>query len=328
MEKFSGGDVKIGVEISANFWMASHHENDDSVVIPTENAPKTRIVGIKPPSSRLRNRNSAGSYIYVHSDSSDVDGTSPASNAVSSVSGGTMRGKTTPSTYQSSILNTLVKLTKLWDEESRNGESANLASQVTSTSAQSDNRFHVRPSPSIAGSGDGGSVQTMDTAMNSVYPGVTTTLMIRNIPLRFTPVTFREMIDEEGFSGRYDYLYMPMDFRSHRSLGYCFINFYDPESACEFTVKFSNRMFPSTNSDKVLAVSAATRQGLLANVSSFKQSTLKQVPRMEFRPVVGILGQLFPLDERVFAWLTAGQDKTSSEVQSPPPGLSALYGFS
>jgi hypothetical protein len=131
--------------------------------------------------------------------------------------------------------------------------------------------------------------------------------MIRNIPLRFTPVSFREVIDAEGFSGKYDYCYMPMDFRSHRSLGYCFINFYSPDAASDFICLFAKRRFTTTNSDKVLAVSAGARQGLLPNVASFKLSTLRQMPKTEFRPVVAIMGQLFPLDEEVYTLLLSGR---------------------
>jgi hypothetical protein len=83
-------------------------------------------------------------------------------------------------------------------------------------------------------------------------------------------------------------------------------------------------MFPYTNSDKVLAISAAARQGLMANVASFKQSTLKQMPKSEFKPLVGILGQLVPLDERVYAWLQSGSDDNPPVVQ----GLSSLLDLS
>jgi hypothetical protein len=147
---------------------------------------------------------------------------------------------------------------------------------------------------------------TMEESNHLIIPGVTTTLMIRHIPIKFTPDTLREYIDHEGFKGKYDYCYMPMDFRSHRSLGYCFINFYDSAFASEFLRVFGKKKLSSTNSEKVLSISAAARQGLLPNVASFKLSTLKQMPRVEFRPVVAILGQLVPLDEDTYNWLLTG----------------------
>ena len=159
------------------------------------------------------------------------------------------------------------------------------------------------------------SVRTKESgSVHEIVPGVTTTVMVRNIPLRFTPVSLRELIEVEGFSGRYDYFYMPMDFRSHRSLGYCFINFYEAHAAAEFVEKFDNFKFASTNSEKVLSISAGVRQGILANVASFKLSTLKQMPRIEFRPVVAILGQLFPLDEEVYKWLLTGTSQNTNKA--------------
>ena len=106
--------------------------------------------------------------------------------------------------------------------------------------------------------------------------------------------------------GSYDFFYLPIDFKNHCNVGYCFINFYDAESAYDFSVQFENRRFNLTNSEKVLSVSAAARQGLLQNVASFKLSTLKQIPRPEFRPVVAIMGQMFALDEEVYTWLLTG----------------------
>ena len=323
--------MKIGVEISVNFWMASSNGKVDGLTMHPEHKSKLLSVVNRPYATGVKFRKSDGSYIYVDSESSDNDETSSISNVHSSASAfsGVSTGENAvPSVYQSSILNTLVKLTKLWEQEMPREEVNQLPCRDALSTQSADTQPPRMASPSVVGSVDGRSTaRTADSGLQSSNQGGITTLMIRNIPLRFTPVSFRELVDEEGFSGRYDYLYMPMDFRSHRSLGYCFINFYEAESASEFTTKFSDRMFPSTNSDKVLAISAAARQGLHANVSSFKQSTLKQMPKMEFRPVVGILGQLFPLDERVFSWLTAGQGK-AAEVESPPPGLSALYGLS
>ena len=219
----------------------------------------------------------------------------------------------THGSHKSAILATLARLTKLWEEEKRAESAAFHEPEPVLKSVQSDLQ-----SPSVARDNHASS-RAYEAVNPTIIPGVTTTFMIRNIPLRFTPLSFRELIDEEGFSGRYDYLYMPMDFRSHRSLGYCFLSFLDPSSAVDFASKFSRRTFPSTNSEKVLAISAAARQGQLANVKSFKLSTLKQMPKPEFRPLVGILGQMFPLDERVYDWLIRN-DITSAP--SSPWGVS------
>jgi hypothetical protein len=229
-------------------------------------------------------------------------------------------------TSSSSLLNTLLRLSEQWSaEQAVNAEIPATVEGQESTVPNMQPLGASVPNIQCRAPTVYSSASRDSATINTLSPGVTTTLMIRNIPLRFTPSTFRELVDAEGYSGRYDYLYMPMDFRSHRSLGYCFINFYEPKWASDFTCKFANRMFPSTNSDKVLAISAATRQGMLANVASFKQSTLRQMPKSEFRPLVGILGELVPLDERVHSLLLSGP--TASQ-QPSVPGLSALLGLS
>merc|ERR1719357_1531578 len=55
-----------------------------------------------------------------------------------------------------------------------------------------------------------------------------TTVMIRSLPQSYTRQTLLELLDAEGFSGRYDFVYLPIDFTSAVNLGYCFINALTP----------------------------------------------------------------------------------------------------
>ena len=130
-------------------------------------------------------------------------------------------------------------------------------------------------------------------------PGCTRTLMVRNIPLRFTPESFREIIDSR-FRGLYDYCYFPVDFRSKRGLGYCFLSFVESASAEEFVRLFDNKVLANTNSKKLLSISAAVNQGMMENVASLKLATLQQMPGEDLLPVVRLLGRLFPLTEGLY----------------------------
>jgi len=273
---------------------------------------------------KVPNGNTLGSCIFLDSEDSDHEEAESSgyyntefSKAASLLSAKYDPFEALPAAGQSSLLSALTQLNAQWTDEVP--PLSRFATPLGS-SVETSNTFGRS---STTGQSAGLSSRTGGT-VHHIVSGVTSTLMVRNIPLRFTPVSLREVIDTEGFSGLYDYFYMPMDFRSHRCLGYCFINFYDAHSAAEFVAKFENFKFTSTNSEKVLSISAGARQGLLANVASFKLATLKQMPRVEFRPVVAILGQLFPLDEDVYKWLLTG---TTNENTNQTSFLQAPYGL-
>lgn len=51
-----------------------------------------------------------------------------------------------------------------------------------------------------------------------------TTLMIRNIPNKYTQKILMQTIDAQGFYGKYDFFYLPIDFKNRCNVGYAFIN--------------------------------------------------------------------------------------------------------
>jgi RNA recognition motif 2 len=51
-----------------------------------------------------------------------------------------------------------------------------------------------------------------------------TTLMIRNIPNKYTQKVLMQTIDNAGFYGKYDFFYLPIDFKNRCNVGYAFIN--------------------------------------------------------------------------------------------------------
>jgi hypothetical protein len=110
-----------------------------------------------------------------------------------------------------------------------------------------------------------------------------TTLMIRNIPCRYTQ---EWLLDEIRTSGlRCNFLYLPPAIRKHFNLGYAFVNFVTPDEARRFIDYFQGHAFSKQpNSLKRAEVDYAKLQGFQENVT-FHSST--RTAKGENRPWVG-----------------------------------------
>jgi hypothetical protein len=115
-----------------------------------------------------------------------------------------------------------------------------------------------------------------------------TTVMLRNIPNKYTRSMLIALVDEQGFAGRYDFVYLPMDFRQSINLGYAFANLLTHEDAMKFREVFQDFSNWSSESAKTGEVSWATpHQGLHDNVERYRNSPVMH-PSMpeEFKPLV------------------------------------------
>ena len=77
-----------------------------------------------------------------------------------------------------------------------------------------------------------------------------TTVMIRNIPNKYTIKELSEEIDH-FFANTYDFLYLPCDIRNQCNVGYGFINFLNNYHLSEFYQIFQGRRWSKFKSDKV-----------------------------------------------------------------------------
>lgn len=112
-----------------------------------------------------------------------------------------------------------------------------------------------------------------------------TTIMIRNIPNRYSQHKLVLELEDLGFSDTFDFVYMPMDKCTRGNLGYAFVNFLQPSSAEKCMECFQNYRFKRHRdmSNKVAAASIAHIQGLEANMNHYANSAVNSSRR---RPVV------------------------------------------
>ena len=87
-----------------------------------------------------------------------------------------------------------------------------------------------------------------------------TTLIIRNIPNKYTIQLFQNEINVHFF-GKYDILYLPLDFVNKTNLGFGFINFIDPIHILYFFSEFIGKKWNIFNSEKRCQLAYAKIQG-------------------------------------------------------------------
>ncbi|XP_068667494.1 protein MEI2-like 2 [Aristolochia californica] len=100
-----------------------------------------------------------------------------------------------------------------------------------------------------------------------------TTLMIKNIPNKYTSKMLLAAIDE-NHRGTYDFLYLPIDFKNKCNVGYAFINMISPSHIVPFYQAFNGKKWEKFNSEKVALLAYARIQGKVALVTHFQNSSL------------------------------------------------------
>jgi hypothetical protein len=113
-----------------------------------------------------------------------------------------------------------------------------------------------------------------------------TTVMLRNIPNKYTQRMLLDEVNALGFTGSYDFFYLPIDYRNKCNVGYCFISFVDNSSARMFMDKLSGYRLPGFNSQKICEVSWARVQGLKANIQHYRNSPVNSINIPEYRPLL------------------------------------------
>lgn len=100
-----------------------------------------------------------------------------------------------------------------------------------------------------------------------------TTLMIKNIPNKYTSKMLLAAIDELH-KGTYDFFYLPIDFKNKCNVGYAFINMISPVHIISFYQAFNGKKWEKFNSEKVASLAYGRIQGRNALISHFQNSSL------------------------------------------------------
>jgi len=125
-----------------------------------------------------------------------------------------------------------------------------------------------------------------------------TTAMLRNLPDGFTRNALLHLLDTEGFAGKYDFAYLPVDFHTLQGLKHAFVNMTSPAEADRLRSHLEGFTNWSLPSDSACAVAWNDRQqGLPALVERYRNSPVMHdtVPD-ECKPVIVVGGRraMFP----------------------------------
>ena len=84
------------------------------------------------------------------------------------------------------------------------------------------------------------------------------------------------MLDEldEKFARKYDFFYLPIDFKNKCNVGYAFVNLIEARDAVAFHEAFDGRRWTCFRSGKVCAITYARIQGKQAMIQRFQNSSL------------------------------------------------------
>lgn len=158
-----------------------------------------------------------------------------------------------------------------------------------------------------------------------------TTVMVRNIPNKYTQQLLLQELDET-LHGTFDWLYLPIDFKNRCNIGYAFVNFVHPRHIVTLSLEFSGKRWRRFNSDKMCDVTYARIQGKDELIRHFQKSAV-MTEKEEYRPLLfrtdpGKEGEQVPFSVAAAAAVTSPVSSSSSSsayaaAQSPTRSVSS-----
>jgi len=122
--------------------------------------------------------------------------------------------------------------------------------------------------------------------------GNLTTVMLQNLPGCYDRSMLLALLDSCGFFGSYDFVYLPLDFKTGHGLGYAFVNFVTHDSARIFFDVFTGfRNWGCATSKVGGVIWRSKHQGFQDNVEIMRNSTVmhSEIPEC-FQPAIFLEG--------------------------------------
>lgn len=161
----------------------------------------------------------------------------------------------------------------------------------------------------------------------TVTEKATTTLMVRNIPIKYTQETLAKEWQQHQFA--WDFLYLPRGSAGENNLSYAFVNFISEAHAEAFKRKWDRTRLSRYSARKALNISAAEVQGLSANLELLRKKRARHLRIGQCEPLIvlgaaaGGGGRRMGLDAALAA-LAGGATPPRMPTASPAPQSHAV----
>jgi len=122
-----------------------------------------------------------------------------------------------------------------------------------------------------------------------------TTVMLRNLPDGMTHGKLLELLDSQGFAGRYDFAYLPVAFDTLAAMDFAFVNMATPEDAQSIRSHLEGFKWGASSTAVCRVVWNDKQQGLQALVERYRNSPVmhESVPD-ECKPILITGGKRVP----------------------------------
>jgi len=142
-----------------------------------------------------------------------------------------------------------------------------------------EDRLHPYPARETTGT----SFESSPPAPSSSPIGEATTLVVRNIPTRYSKDMLLQELPPDG---TYDFFYLPFSFQKMKITGYLFVNFTSNAAASAFYSQWHGRSLGAQESSAKLNIGVAEVQGLEENVRQLIKRNIKRIKNPMFQPSV------------------------------------------